>query len=287
MFVLENGDKIQGHASAATVVDYHISGLTGSTLKNLSDGQLPLTIGDLYTSAATDLAKTIVLTNTDSVARTINLYHTPSGGTARRILPKDMSLEAGGSILFDGESVSILSASGGVVGSVANISAYQLIVAEGAFVDGDKTKLDGIATAATANATNADLRARSSHTGTQLASTVSNFEAAVTANASVAANTAKVTNATHTGDATGNTALTIANNAVTLGKMATMSTASLLGRNTGGTGNPEVLSAATARTLLNIEDGADVTDAANVTSAGAEMVATFSLSALLKTQVFS
>jgi hypothetical protein len=119
MFVLENGDKIQGDASAATVVDYHISGLTGSTLKNLADGQLAATIGDLYTSAATDLAKTIVLTNTDSVERTINLYHTPSGGTARRILPKNMAIQAGGTILFDGENVSVLSASGGLVSTVA------------------------------------------------------------------------------------------------------------------------------------------------------------------------
>ena len=119
MFVLENGDKIQGYASAATVVDFHISGLTGTTLKNLADGQLPVSIGDLYTSSGTDLAKTIVLTNTDSVARTINLYHTPSSGTARRILPKDMSIAAGGTILFDGENVSVLSSDGGLVSSVS------------------------------------------------------------------------------------------------------------------------------------------------------------------------
>jgi hypothetical protein len=39
-------------------------------------------------------------------------------------------------------------------------------------------------------------------------------------NTDIAANTAKVTNATHTGDVTGATALTIANDAVTLAKMA-------------------------------------------------------------------
>jgi len=42
-------------------------------------------------------------------------------------------------------------------------------------------------------------------------------EARVSANSSVAANTAKVTNATHTGDATGDTVLTLANTAVTPG----------------------------------------------------------------------
>ena len=80
----------------------------------------------------------------------------------------------------------------------------------------------------------------------------------------IAANVLKVTNATHTGDVTGDGALTITDNAVTLAKMADMATASLLGRNTAGAGDPEVLSATTARSLLNVEDGADVTDADNV-----------------------
>jgi hypothetical protein len=44
-----------------------------------------------------------------------------------------------------------------------------------------KTKLDGIAANATANATDAQLRDRSTHTGTQAASTISDFAAAVAA----------------------------------------------------------------------------------------------------------
>lgn len=54
-----------------------------------------------------------------------------------------------------------------------------------------------------------------------------------------------------TGSGTGSFAATIANNAVTLAKMATMTTASFLGRNTAGTGNPEVLSATTSTAILN------------------------------------
>tara|TARA_R110000796_G_scaffold48676_3_gene116733 strand:+ start:506 stop:2809 length:2304 start_codon:yes stop_codon:yes gene_type:complete len=81
-----------------------------------------------------------------------------------------------------------------------------------------------------------------------------------------------VTNANLTGDVTsvGNAA-TIAANAVTLAKMADMATASLLGRATAATGDPEVLSKTSALALLNVEDGADVTDATNVTAAGALM----------------
>lgn len=48
------------------------------------------------------------------------------------------------------------------------------------------------------------------------------------------------------------TTLTVDDGAITLAKMASMATASLLGRNTGGTGAPEVLSAATARSLLGL-----------------------------------
>jgi len=61
---------------------------------------------------------------------------------------------------------------------------------------------------------------RSNHTGTQLASTISDFDTEVSNNANVLANTAKISNATHTGDVTGSTALTIANNAVTTAKIA-------------------------------------------------------------------
>jgi len=125
MFVIENGDKIQGDASAATVVDYHISGLLGTTLKNLADGQLAATIGDLHTSTGTDVAKTIVLVNTDSSARTVNLYHTPSGGTARRIIPKDTSLGAGYSLRLEGNMMQVLDAQGAVL-TTASISANDI-----------------------------------------------------------------------------------------------------------------------------------------------------------------
>jgi hypothetical protein len=63
-----------------------------------------------------------------------------------------------------------------------------------------------------------DARTPSSHTHT--ASEITDFDAEVTNNTAVAANTAKVTNATHTGDVSGDTALTIADSAVTTAKLA-------------------------------------------------------------------
>lgn len=76
-----------------------------------------------------------------------------------------------------------------------------------------------------------------------------------------------------TGSGTGSFAATIANNAVTLAKMATMATASLLGRSTGGIGNVEVLSSAAVKTLLllnNVENTAlsTWTGSSNITTLG-------------------
>jgi len=94
----------------------------------------------------------------------------------------------------------------------------------------------------------------------------------------VAANTLKVTNATHSGDVTGSGALTIANDAVTYAKMQNVVADDVLLGNTAGAGGPVAeLSATAVRSLLNVEDGADVTDATNVDAAGATMNADTSL----------
>tara|TARA_R100001463_G_scaffold28613_1_gene65535 strand:+ start:535 stop:2169 length:1635 start_codon:yes stop_codon:yes gene_type:complete len=79
----------------------------------------------------------------------------------------------------------------------------------------------------------------------------------------VTANNAKVTNATHTGDVTGATALTIADDAVTNAKSANVATQTIKGRNTAGTGDPEDLTSTQVRSIINVEDGAtaDQTDA--------------------------
>lgn len=60
----------------------------------------------------------------------------------------------------------------------------------GVMTSAQSTKLAGIATGATANDTDANLKARANHTGTQTASTISDFAATVSANTDVAANTA-------------------------------------------------------------------------------------------------
>ena len=73
-----------------------------------------------------------------------------------------------------------------------------------------------------------------------------------------------VSNATHTGDVTGSTALTIANGAVTLAKMANMTTTSLIYRRSAGTGAPEVNTLATLKTDLGLS-GTNTGDQVNIT----------------------
>lgn len=104
-----------------------------------------------------------------------------------------------------------------------------------------------VADGATANSSDATLLARANHTGTQLAATISDFSTAVAATAAVTANTAKVTNATHTGEVTGATALTITADAVTYAKMQNVSAISrLLGRGSAaGAGDPEEITLGT------------------------------------------
>ncbi len=60
---------------------------------------------------------------------------------------------------------------------------------DGRDVSVDGTKLDGVATGATANNTNANLLNRANHTGTQLANTISNFDTTVTNSAHASSTT--------------------------------------------------------------------------------------------------
>lgn len=104
MIALNDGDKIRGDAEAAAEVDYLIVSFIGEVPTNLADGQLPDAIGDLYTAGADGIGiSSIILVNTGAAAQAVNLYLTPNGGTARRLIEKDYSLGVGKAIYTDGK----------------------------------------------------------------------------------------------------------------------------------------------------------------------------------------
>lgn len=82
--------------------------------------------------------------------------------------------------------------------------------------------------------------------------THANFATDVAATAAVTANTAKVSNATHTGDVTGSTVLTIANQAVTLAMMANVASGTVFYRRVAGSGVPQTQTLATMMTDMNL-----------------------------------
>ena len=64
---------------------------------------------------------------------------------------------------------------------------------------------------------------------------------------------------------------TIDNNVVTHAKYQQVATDTIIGRTDAGSGNVTALTKSEVLTILNVEDGADVTDATNVDAAGAVM----------------
>jgi hypothetical protein len=157
-------------------------------------------------------------------------------------------------ITLPGElSADVLELDSAVVGSRRISLSNLLTVIGGETVVGAQQKAD---------ATRDVAIQRGNHTGTQLASTISDLESAVAATPSVTANSAKVTNATHTGDVTGSQELAIANNAVTNEKAGDMPPGTIKGRLNTGTGDPQDLTPAEARSVMNVLTSAEVTTAA-------------------------
>jgi len=123
MITLEAADLIEGDASAANVVDFTINGVeetpatSAVAVKALADGQLAATKGTLYTTPAstTAIIKSIILVNTDSSARTVNLYIQRDGTNSRRIIPEALSLGAdGGTVILGTDGMQVYTATGSI-----------------------------------------------------------------------------------------------------------------------------------------------------------------------------
>lgn len=98
------------------------------TIKNLGVGQLAATVGDLYTvpAATTAIVRQLVLVNTDTVARTINLYYTKAAGSDRALFELAYSIDPGKSVCLD--RVLTMGAGDKVRGSASSASKVDYII---------------------------------------------------------------------------------------------------------------------------------------------------------------
>ena len=147
-------------------------------------------------------------TQTANTFRTIEVDSNGNGSA-------DYTLGSTETLRFSKGSNISLDESNGVVEIAATNTTYSVGdggLTQNNFTNADHTKLDGITTGATANSSDATLKARANHTGTQAASTISDFDTEVANNSAVTANTAKTSNIVQTsvtgssGSCTGNAA---------------------------------------------------------------------------------
>jgi len=96
--------------------------MTTYTIKNLYQGQLPVTKSTLYTVPAGTVAiiRSTVLVNTNTTAEVVNLYIKTAVGVSRRICPKDLSLPAGA--MLTSEVIYTLGAGDLIEGSTTTVS---------------------------------------------------------------------------------------------------------------------------------------------------------------------
>jgi hypothetical protein len=102
------------------------------TSKEMGDGQLPAVKGTLGTVPASKawIVKSVTFVNTGAVTRTVNLYAKPSGSSSRRIIPKDLSLDAGDCYYETGLSV-VLEAGGLIEGDASAAAEVDYMIGGG------------------------------------------------------------------------------------------------------------------------------------------------------------
>lgn len=94
-----------------------------ATWASLADGQLSNSKATLFTASGQTAITYLVLTNTDSSTRTINIYIKRSGSTSRRIAGKDFTMTAGSVINVIDDAMGLRLSSGDLIEGDADTAA--------------------------------------------------------------------------------------------------------------------------------------------------------------------
>ena len=267
-----------------------LSGNDGFSIKVSPDGTV---FNDALSAdpatGSVSLAKPAILTgqisDPASPANGTIWHNTTSGEVKLRAGGVTLVVGAGGGGISDGDKGDITVSGGGAAWAIdagAVTLAKMASIATDSFLGRDTAGsgapevmtpaqsrvILNVADGATANAGDAALRDRATHTGTQTATTISDFiEAAqdavggmVDASLTYADGTPLLGRAALTGDVTalaGGNATTIANDAVSNAKLANMAANTIKGNASGVAADPADLTATQARALLNVADGAN------------------------------
>jgi len=214
-------------------------------------GKINLVVDDM--TADTNTQNTTTLSFVDS-SNDIILRNTTGGAGSGT---DDIKFVAGSNITLthtDADNITIASTDTNTTYTVGDGGLTQ-----NNFTDADHTKLNGIEDNATADQTQSDINALGiTEVGTITSGVWTGTPIADANIASASTWNSLVSNATHTGDVTGATSLTIANDAVTYAKMQNITDNRVLGRyDAGSSGNIKELDASEIRGMIGVSSGAN------------------------------